>query len=151
MHRLLPVLWLGIWMSLSGCSDPSNPANAGGAEHHHVAPHGGRLIELGKHAFNIELVRDGQTGTLTAFLLDAHAENFVRIATPSLEVELTAQGQTITLPLTAVAQSQTGETVGDTSQFRGQAELLKGSGPVSGKVKVVELRGTRFQDVTFQL
>src|SRR5690349_2906424 len=60
--------------------------------HHHTAPHGGTLVELGEHAFNLELVRDEPTGALIAYVLDAHAENFVRLPLRTIELVVTING-----------------------------------------------------------
>lgn len=68
------------------------------AKHVHTAPHGGKLIELGEHAFNLEFVRDAATGKLTAYLLDGHAESFVRISAPSFEITATVAGAKKHLP-----------------------------------------------------
>ena len=65
---------------------PGGEAHAGHNHSHghvHTAPHGGTLVELGNHAYNVELLRDPATGKLTAWILDAHAENFIRIKAPS--------------------------------------------------------------------
>ena len=51
-----------------------------GGHHVHVAPHGGQLLEVGEHGsgFNLELLLHPD-GFLKIYVLDAHAENFVRI------------------------------------------------------------------------
>ena len=82
--------------------------HAHGEGHVHKAPHGGTLLEVGEHAYNLELVRDTEAGKLTVYVLDGHAENFVRIAAP--ELQLTAySGERRTLPLKAIANSATGD------------------------------------------
>jgi hypothetical protein len=132
---------------------PVGEAHAGHNHSHahvHTAPHGGTLVELGNHAFNVELLRDPATGKLTAWILDAHAENFVRIASPAIEVVAIPGGKFTPLSLAAVANPATGETVGSTSQFEVQADWLKTSGPFSGIV-TVEIRGTKFEKVAFAL
>jgi hypothetical protein len=132
---------------------PGGEAHAGHNHSHahvHTAPHGGTLVELGDHAFNVELLRDPATGKLTAWILDAHAENFVRIASPAIEVVAMPGGKFTPLSLAAVANPATGETVGSTSQFEVQADWLKTSGPFSGIV-TVEIRGTKFEKVAFAL
>ena len=131
---------------------PGGDAHAGHNHggHAHTAPHGGTLVELGDHAYNIELLRDPATGKLTAWILDAHAENFVRIASPALELVAMPGGKFTPLSLAAVANPATGETVGSTSQFEVQADWLKTSGPFSGIV-TVEIRGTKFEKVAFAL
>ena len=132
---------------------PGGDAHAGHNHSHahvHTAPHGGTLVELGNHAYNVELLRDPATGKLTAWILDAHAENFVRITSPAVEVVAMPGGKFTPLSLAAVANPATGETVGSTSQFEVQADWLKTSGPFSGIV-TVEIRGTKFEKVAFSL
>jgi len=132
---------------------PGGDAHAGHNHSHahvHTAPHGGTLVELGDHAFNVELLRDPATGKLTAWILDAHAENFVRIASPALELVAMPGGKFTPLTLAAVANPATGETVGNTSQFEVQADWLKTSGAFTG-IFTVEIRGTKFEKVGFAL
>ena len=132
---------------------PGGEAHAGHNHSHghvHTAPHGGTLVELGNHAYNVELLRDPATGKLTAWILDAHAENFVRITSPAVEVVAMPGGKFTPLSLAAVANPATGETVGSTSQFEVQADWLKTSGPFTGIV-TVEIRGTKFEKVGFAL
>lgn len=147
IHRL--VVATALIIALSSCAKHSD-AHAGGG-HAHTAPHGGKLLELGQHAGNLELVRDTATGTLTVYVLDGHAENFVRIAAPALEATVFAGGQKRTLSLKAVANPATGETVGNTSQFEAQADWLKAGGELNGEIGTVEVRGTKFAPTAFQL
>ena len=131
---------------------PGGDAHAGHNHggHAHAAPHGGTLVELGDHAYNVELLRDAATGKLTVWVLDAHAENFVRIAAPTLELAAMPGGKFTPLTLKAVANHGTGETVGNTSQFEVQADWLKTAGAFSGIV-TVEIKGTKFEKVGFSL
>lgn len=146
---LVHVVALLFWLSLAGCAKHDSSASGGG--HVHKAPHGGKLVELGQHAYNVELVRDIATGKLTAYLLDGHAENFIRIAAPAIEVTAFSGGQKRTLALQAVANTVTGETVGNTSQFEAQADWLKAGGELNGEIGAAEIRGTRFGPTAFQL
>ncbi len=146
---LLSVVALLALLALVGCAKHDSPSAGGG--HVHQAPHGGKLVELGQHAYNVELVRDTATGTLTAYLLDGHAENFIRIAAPAIEVTAFSGGQNRTLALQAVANTVTGETVGNTSQFEAQADWLKSGGELNGEISATEIRGTRFGPAAFQL
>lgn len=118
--------------------------------HVHAAPHGGTLVEIGEHAYNLELVRDNAAGKLTAYVLDGHAENFVRIKSPAIELIAMLGGTYTPVSLKAVANSRTGETVGDTSQFEAQADWLKTAGGFSG-IFTVEIRGTKFEQVAYSL
>ena len=152
--RLLLAL-AGVAFLATACSKSDHAAHdhdkkSAHSAHVHVAPHGGNLVEIGDHAYNVELLRDPATGKLTAWILDAHAENFVRIASPAIEVVAMPGGKFTPLSLAAVANPATGETVGSTSQFEVQADWLKTSGPFSGIV-TVEIKGTKFEKVGFAL
>jgi len=134
-----------------GCERrPDHPEGAGHAHtHQHAAPHGGILVEVGDHQFNVELVRDAVTGTLTLYTLDAHAENFVRTAMSAIELSITAGGQTRSLTLLPVANLATGETVGATSQYQAQAEWLKGATGLAGTIARLDFNGAEFQQISF--
>lgn len=140
---------------LAGCGkktgDASGENHAGHEHHEHKAPHGGTLVEIGEHQFNLEFVRDEKAGTLTAYVLDAHAENFVRLALPAIVVNAQIGGRTETLSLTAVANPATGETVGDTSQFTATAAWLKTAAHFDATIPALEIRGAKFTPVKFHL
>lgn len=121
------------------------------AAHVHTAPHGGTLVELGEHAFNLELVRDSAAGKLTAYVLDGHAEDFVRISAPSFSVTVTIAGAKKTLPLVAVANAATGEKVGATSQFEVTADWLKSPAALTGTIDSLTIRDHAFKSVPFTL
>lgn len=141
------VAWL-----LVGCGDSHDShGHAAHAGHTHVAPHGGTLVEVGEHAFNVELIRDLPSGKLTAFVLDGHAESFVRLPIEAFELVIDRAGGAETLRLAAVANPKTGEKVGDTSQFEVQAEWLKTPGALTGSIKELDIRGSKFSGVKFQM
>lgn len=151
---------LALAAGLAGCSrqqshdhDHAGHNHDHGADHAHAhtAPHGGSLCALGDHQFNVEFVLDAVAGKLTAYALDAHAENFVRIAAPSLEIRVTTPAPSRTLILTAVANAATGETVGNTSQFEASADWLKGAANISGTLTRFEAQGTSFQNVPISI
>jgi hypothetical protein len=119
------------------------------SRHAHTAPHGGTLVELGDHQYNLELVRDAAAGTLMIYILDAHAENFVRVPLKSIEVSVRVGERPEKVSLAATANALSGETVGDTSQFTGSAAWLKGKGEFNGTIAEIEIRGARFKDVAF--
>jgi hypothetical protein len=127
-----------------GCGRHDHAVEKKGGGHAHTAPHGGVLIEVGEHAYNLELLRDSAAGKLTVWVLDGHAENFVRIKSPALEATVTSGSEKKSLSLKAVANPATGETVGDTSQFEAQADWLKGSLPLEVAFAPVDIKGRRF-------
>jgi len=147
--RLLSIL--AAVLLAAGCSrSHDHDKKAGHSAHVHVAPHGGTLVELGDHAYNVELLRDKAAGKLTVWVLDGHAENFVRIPSATIELVAMPGGKFTPLSLKAVANPATGEKVGDTSQFEVQADWLKTAGEFSGIV-TVEIKGTKFEKVPYHL
>jgi hypothetical protein len=118
--------------------------------HVHVAPHGGTLVELGEHAYAVELVRDDAAGRLTAYVFDGHVEKSIRITSPTLELIAMPGGSYTPVSMKAVANPITGETIGDTSQFEASAEWLKTAGEFAG-IFTIEIRGTRYEQVAYSL
>src|ERR1041385_7416284 len=112
-------------------------------EHEHKPPHGGTLVEIGEEFAHLELVLDQATGQLTAYALDEEAENSIRL--PQKEIELTIGPATI--KLAAIDNPLTGETVGDTSEFRSPAGALKGQDRFSGVIKKIHIKGQSFDSV----
>lgn len=148
-HILL--LALGV-LVFAGCAKKeSSPGGHDHAAHKHVhvAPHGGTLIELGEHAYNLELLRDPASGKITAWVLDGHAENFVRIPAPSFEMIATVAGAARPLTFIAVANAATDETVGNTSQFEAMADWLKTADAFDAVIPTLTIKGNVYTRVTF--
>lgn len=149
--KSLPFIWVFVFVAfVSGCGKKTETEHKHGSGHVHVAPHGGTLVEIGDHAYNLELVRDDAAGKLTAYVLDGHAENFVRIKSPTIALIAMPGGTFTPLTLQAVANPATGETVGDTSQFEVNADWLKEAGAFAG-IFTIEIKGTKFEQVAYEL
>jgi hypothetical protein len=138
-------------LTAAGCARKETAAHDQGPGHAHTAPHGGVLVELGEHEFNLEFAFDGKRGVLQAWMLDGHAENFVRVPLPGFEVEARAGAEARVLDFVAVADTMTGETVGDTATFEAAAEWLRDAKAFDGRVKAITVRGNTYRDVTFKL
>jgi len=146
MLRALTALLLAGFVA--ACS--KHGAGSGGGGHAHTAPHGGTLVELGQHAYALELVRDAATGKLSAFILDGHAENFIRLKAPSFTLVATVGGEKRPLTFQPVANPATGETVGDTSQYDAQADWLKTTAAFEGTIHALEIRGSKFEHIAIR-
>jgi len=130
-------------------ADPHAGHDHGGG-HAHRPLMGGELVELGDHEFNLELKYDAARGVLQAWVLDAHAENFVRVGMASFDIQ-EASGARRVATLQAVANPITGETPGDTSAFEGAAPWLREFKYFDGVVVAVKVRGAEFRDVPIHL
>jgi len=148
---LRPFLAVLIAAGLVACfrPAPSTPGGTASAKHEHHPPHGGTPVVLGAEIYHLELVRDSAAGRISAFVLDGEMENFVRINSPSIELTVAIGGQSRPLVLAAVANPATGETVGSTSLFEGQADWLKTTPEFNAVLTRIEIRGTVFTAVAF--
>lgn len=145
---VLPLLTLSCGKRDEAHDHDSHAAHAG---HAHTAPHGGVLAEVGEHAYNIEFLRDAANGKLSAYILDGHAENFIRIKATGFEALVTFNGEKRPLAFKAVGNPATGETAGDTSQFDAQADWLKSASTLEITIATLEIRGTAFKSITAKL
>ena len=147
----LGCLCLGVGQVGCGRSEPHPPLDsAAGHGHVHTAKYGGVLVEVGEHQFNLEVLVDPAVGKLTLWTLDAHAESYVRIATKSVElVAKVGEGSEQPLVVEAVANPATGEVAGNSAQFEGRADWLKGAKDVEGRIKSITLGTKTFTDLKF--
>ena len=151
--KFITVLCIGLAAAFcSGCSKTEN-ASAPGKEvvhkHEHHPPHHGTPVVLGDEEYHVELVLDATAGKLQAFVLDGELENFIRITPESFDIAAKIAGRDETLTLKAVANSATGETVGDTSLFETQADWLKTTPVFDAAIKEINVRGESYTNVVF--
>ena len=148
--RLAPIIAAIALSALlcAGCARPSSPSDQP-HKHVHHPPHGGTPVVLGDEIYHIELVLDQKAGRLQAYVFDGELENFIRSGESSIEIDATVGGAPRALVLSAVANPATGETVGDTSLFEGQADWLRSAGEFDGVLRTITIRGTTFTDVKF--
>ena len=104
---------------------------------------------LGDEDCHVELVVDGPTGDIQAFVLDSEMENFVRSSAPSIVITAGGAGAPREVVLSAVPNAETGETVGDTALFEGHADWLKTAPKFDGVLKSITVRGATYTNVTF--
>ena len=144
MYALIPALAA---LLILGCDDKTD--QKGGGRHGHQPPHAGTLVDVGGGFGHLEFVLDAATGKLTAYLLDGEAEKPVRVSARSIPLKIKAGASSLTLPMQAVENKLTGETAGDTSQFEGQSDGLKGLKEFDAVIETLDLRGRAFSNVQF--
>ncbi len=126
-------------------------AAGGGHGHVHVAPHGGALVVLGDDFAHVEFVLEPATGTLTAYVLDGHADRSLRLATAGLELQLLASDEgPVRLSLAGRESALTGEVLGDTSEFVGRHAALVGAERFEGVLQSITVKGQPFNTVRFR-
>jgi hypothetical protein len=134
---------------VAGCGEREQTTSSAG--HHHESPHGGTALELGNHEAHLDVVLDPAAGKVTAYVMDAHAENFVRIPSESFEISAKLPAGETTLVLKAVANAASGEKVGDTSQFEAQSDALKGVVGFDAELKQLVVRGKTYSKIPFHV
>jgi hypothetical protein len=154
MRLRRPLLIFAVILPLTiaaGCSrNPGAPVGSGKPQqHHHHPPHGGTAVVLGEEEYHVELVLVQPEGKLQAFVLDDEMESFIRSSVPSIVIAATIGGIPREVLLSAVPNTETGETVGDTALFEGQADWLKTSPQFDGVLRSITIRGTLFTNVRF--
>jgi hypothetical protein len=148
-HHVVP--WLaGLAVALTACGPAAHDEDRAG-HHAHTAPHGGTLVELGDHEFHLEFVFPAEGDRLAAYVLDGHAERFIRVPIESFEVDVTLPEGARTLTFEAVANDATGETVGNTSQFEARADWLDGTEGFDAVLKEITIQGRTYRDLRFRL
>ncbi|HZE99849.1 MAG TPA: hypothetical protein VE981_22775 [Planctomycetota bacterium] len=129
-----------------GC-DSKEEGRVGKHEHH--APHQGTLVEFGEEFAHLEIVIDSATGQITGYVLDGEAEKPVRLSQGDIRFDVQAEVSSFGIVLKAVGNALTGEKPGDTSQFDGQADELKGLKEFDATVAKVTVKGKEFTGVKF--
>lgn len=151
--RLLAAPLAAATFLLAGCGqhDHAGLAHGEGGGHSHDSLQGGVAVELGDHQFHLDVLAVPEAGQLKVFIMDAHVENFVRVPFASFDLMIEpAGGAARTLTLRAQANAATGETVGDTSAFLGEADWLKGVTNFTALVPQIEIRGQTFRGVAIR-
>jgi hypothetical protein len=95
------------------------------------------------------LVLDPATGKLFAYILDGELENFIRIPAESFIVTAQLPDGAQSLVLKAVANSATGEKVGDTALFEAQADWLQATPTFDAAIAELTVRANTYRHVTF--
>lgn len=151
-HWVLGILLAGGATFLAGCGGSETTQESDSVSsrgHHHEPPHGGAPVVLGDESFHIEFVLDATEGLLQAYVLDAHMETFVRIGRPELPLVIVLGDRESSVSLAAVANPDTGETVGDTAQFEAKIPELVGVESFDGTIPEIEIRGVLFEAIRF--
>lgn len=135
--RQLPVCCLALLSAvLIGCGDPDGEVSevqesdvhaahdeAAASEHKHTAPHGGHLIPLGDHEYNIEMVFAAESRELHAYILGGHAEKVVQLDLESFDFDQEdEEGNEVEITLTA--NPQEGDEAGMASRYTAKGEAI---------------------------
>lgn len=135
---------------IAGCGKVEQIDNRRSADHEHVheALFGGVVVPLGNDEFHLEFVLGSTSGVLQAYVLDEHLENFVRIDLASFAANARVDASEYALEFVAVADSASGETVGDSALFEARADWLVNRPGVELTVPTISIKGRTYTAVT---
>lgn len=140
-----------------GHKDDDHEGEGGDDKHVHESGRGGVMVELGDHFAQLDFVLDEQLGAFSMYIMDAHAENPVRIEQQTVEIEVHASQQSgakverdLMVTLRATADENTGDKVGDSSHFQAPLAELKGRTQFDAVVKSITVKGRTFTGVLFK-
>lgn len=132
---------------VSGCGRDGHAPHAH-TDHVHEAKHGGVAVELGEHEFQIEFTHGDTPGTLFAYVMDGHMNEYVRIAAPSFSATATVDGVAFPIVFEATAEAATGEKIGDSSLFTARGSGLATKSAVDLSIPTLVIKGHTYQNVT---
>lgn len=138
--QTLPVYCLALLTTvLIGCGDPDGDvsevqtadveaahAEAAASGHQHKAPHGGHLIPLGDHEYNIEMVFSAEPRELHAYVLGGHAEKTIALELESFDFDQEdEEGNEVEIVLKA--NPQEGDKEGTASRYTATGDAIPAS------------------------
>ena len=112
------------------------------------APHGGTPVQVGDHAFHLELVPDAVDGKMLAYVLDAHMEKEVSVAGGAFELIAKAGTQEHRLTFNPVMNAPNAGAE-KTSVFAATATNLNTLTNFEGVIPKIALEGKTFENVKF--
>jgi hypothetical protein len=115
--------------ALAAC--PSKDKEEKGEEgHHHNAPHGGEVLELGKEEGHLEMMHDHTGGTVVVYVYGTSFEKPLHVPMPVITIQM--GGKDVNVPLTAVDPKADGTA----HQWKGGHDGLK-TDPWLGRIDVM--------------
>jgi len=158
-------------------TDQAKPGGDHDHGHHHHAekgPHGGALVAIGQDDAHLEIVLDAEAGTLTAYVLDGHAEKPFPIKQKNLQLAITLEhdhdehahdehghdaddekkgddekrdeSEPFPLMLAAVSPGEDGKA----AEFSGQSDELKGAHEFEAALTSITIGDSQFKGVPFK-
>jgi hypothetical protein len=117
------------------------------AEHHHAPPHGGTPVSVAEHKYHLELVRDGASGRMLAYVLDDELEKAVAVRETNFTLRATFAGRTESVEFKrALPASKPSEA---SSQFEARADWIKAATNFQGVIPAITLNGKTFTNIVF--
>ena len=138
--------------ALVACSDKADAHDEEDHGHAHSAQFGGELFEIGgDHFAHIEVVHEAETGEISIYTLDGHAEGTVTVPEDSIDVTITDHDEEFTLAVAAPNDELIGNEPGKNYLFRTTDSRLEGLDHFEGKIAAITVNGKAFENFEFSI
>ena len=151
---ILPALMVLFALSFCGCDSKFGRQVAAPTAHTaHPPSHGGVMVEFGKEYAHLEFVHDQAAGSLTAYATESDGVTALRLTQDYIPIEVVfgGGGGEFTLKLSAVANPEKGDVVGNTCVFSATHERLRGAKWFEAVVKAMIIRDRHFATQAFKI
>jgi hypothetical protein len=138
-------LLLACLATVIGCRDASK-SNQGRAP---VPPHGGTPVVVAEHKYNLELVRDENSGLMQAYILDEDFHDFIRVPETNFALIANFAGRTERLEFLRATNAMSPTPADPSFLFEARAEWLKAATNFDGLIPSLTLKGQTFTNITF--
>jgi hypothetical protein len=129
-----------------GCRDASKSDHH---DHAHAPPHGGTPVVVAEHKYNLELVRDGTTGLMQAYVLDEDFHDFIRVPETNFALLANFSGRTERVEFHRGTNSASPLPSDPSFLFEARAEWLKTATNFDGLIPSITLKGRTFTNISF--
>lgn len=131
---------------VSACRD----SQSGGKHKAHEPPRGGTPVVVRKHELNLELVRNGETGLLQAYLCDEEFEKFVAVPETNFTMMAKLDGREERAEFVRVLNTESGGT-NESWTFEARAEWVKAAAKFEGLIPSATFKGRTYTNISFPL
>ena len=111
----------------------------------------GVAVALGDEEFHIEFTHGSSPGIISAYFLDAHMEDYVRLDAPSFSASVVIDGRSQAVVFAAVSNVATGEKIGDSSLFEGRIVGLPDHPALLVSVPALIVKGRTYANIKARL
>ena len=153
-RTFLPLALAAGLAATSGCDridHPADPNPAATPGHRHETQHGGGAMAIGAEEYQVEFTFGETPGTLDAYVMDGEMEDYVRIAAAAWPAVARVEGRDFPLEFRAIANSATGETVGDTALFEARADWLAAKPALTIFLPTLTIKGHAYTNLSATL
>ena len=106
-------------------------------------------MAVGKHKYNLEFVRDGDAGSMQAYLMDAHFEKFVAVPETNFTLMAKVDGREERADFRQMPATPPSSD-GSSYVFATRGEWIKTATNFEGLIPTITLKGRTYTNIVFR-